>query len=86
MAKFRCICGHVINLSSVDGKYHWAMVPNDTVEDIGVELEEGGIRTAEDFYEKFDKAANRIYKCPECMRMYVETAPEVWDTFERVSR
>lgn len=86
MAKFRCICGHVMNLSSADVKYHWSMVPNDTVEDIGVEIEEGGMRTAEDFYGKFDSAANRVYRCPECARMYVETAPEVWDTFEKVPK
>lgn len=72
MPKFLCKCGYEMNLSLGTTDYEFTVVPEKTIDNIGLKLENDAYFNAENFYDITINDGITMYRCPSCKRIYLE--------------
>lgn len=81
MPKFKCKCGHIINLSNSTNEAEFSFVPEINILEIAEILANISKMTDDQFFNLIDRSKQAVYKCPACRRLHVETGVNQFDTY-----
>jgi rubrerythrin len=80
MPKFRCKCGHVIDLTESPSPHEFALIPEAALEAAGIYVENGGADW-DGLFEILDKDVRHVYECPQCGELWVATGPNSFQAY-----
>lgn len=80
MPKFRCKCGYVLDLSESPSPYEFALIPETSIEEAGIYVENGGADW-DGLFEILDKNMRHVYECPQCGELWVEVGPNRFQVY-----
>lgn len=72
MSKFRCRCGYEMVFRTEEEDYKLALVPEKNVGNIISVLNSKNGLTVDQFVDEFDSKRLRVFRCPQCDRLWVE--------------
>ncbi len=72
MAKFICVCNHIINLNNLPDGSDLRLIREDALEGIISALDDGKIISGETFLESLRGKETTVFRCPSCGRLHLD--------------
>ena len=72
MSRMGCRCGFVMIFNTGREEYDLALIPESTIEDIGILIDETDSLDAEKYYDMVADSRISVMRCPNCHRFWIE--------------